>query len=125
MVQPRITLSDRIITVDLPCKTQRHAAKAQILAVFLACGLFGGCASDPFIDGRREAGSTRPLGPSTVNRVAICYNSRSTTPEAVMQLAESECAKTDRVPRYDGEDILDCSLVNPTRAYFRCVAPQS
>ena len=122
MVQPRKSFSLRNKTNVLGYETQSWASNAWFLAVFLALGLMGGCASEPFIDGRREAGSTRPLGPSTVNRVAICYNSRSTTPEAVMQLAESECAKTDRVPQFDGEDIMDCSVVNPTRAYFRCVA---
>ena len=124
MVQPKIRPSDCIITPDALTMTQRCSGKAWVLAVFLGFGLLSGCASEPFVDGRREAGSTRPLGPSTVNRVAICYNSRSTTPETVLALAESECAKTDRVPRFDGEDIMDCSVVNPTRAYFRCVAPQ-
>ncbi len=111
---------------DPRIRPQKSPARAWILAAFVAFpGLTGlaGCASEPFVDGRREAGSTRPVGPSSANRVAICYNSRATTPEAVWQLAESECAKTDRVPQYQGQDALSCSIVNPTRIFFRCVAP--
>ena len=124
-VQPGISFSDHRMTHNFRLKTQGQPAKGWILVVFLMSGLFSACSSDPFIDGRREAGATRDIGPSTVNRVAICYNSRSTTAEAVLRLAESECAITERVPRYDGEDIFACSVVNPTRAYFRCVAPKT
>ncbi|MBT5241925.1 MAG: hypothetical protein HN793_05345 [Rhodospirillaceae bacterium] len=99
--------------------------KACILAAFTILSTLSGCASEPFVDGRREAGSSRTVGRSGLNRVAICYNSRSTTPDAVRQLAESECAKTDRVPLYDGEDILSCSIASPTRVFFRCMAPTS
>ncbi|NKB42905.1 MAG: hypothetical protein GKS03_01380 [Alphaproteobacteria bacterium] len=105
--------------------SQKIGAKAWILGGFFALSTLTGCASEPFVDGRREAGSDRSVGRSGLNRVAICYNSRSTTPEAVRQLAESECTKTDRVPLYDGEDILSCSIASPTRVFFRCVAPKS
>jgi len=103
--------------------TEKMAVNAFVLEGFLALAGLSGCAIDPFIDGRREAGSSRSVGRSTANTVAICYNSRSTTPAAVMQMAESECAKTDRVPRFDREDVLSCSISNPTRAYFKCVSP--
>ena len=102
---------------------QIQSTRAWILALFLVCGLLSGCAADPFVDGRREAGSTRNIGPSTLNRVAICFNGRTTPQEAVLELAESECAKTDRVPQYDGQDRFSCTWGNPTRAFFRCVAP--
>ena len=106
-------------------RTQRMGANTLILLGFLALFGLASCATEHFVDGRWEAGSTVPVGRSNADRVAICYNNRSTKAAAVRQLAESECAKTDRVPRFDGEDILACSLVNPTRAYFLCVAPAS
>lgn len=122
-VQPRIHfLTDRMCE-QARFVSEKMSAKACFLAGFLALAGLSSCAVDPYVDGRREAGSSRTVGRSNENRVAICYNSRSTTPAAVMQLAESECAKTDRVPRFDGEEILSCSVSNPTRAFFRCVAP--
>ena len=110
---------------SLRSKAQICSTRAWILAVFLVGGLVSGCASEPFVDGRREAGSTRNIGPSTLNRVAICFNSRTTPADVVMELAESECSKTDRVPRYEGQDRFDCTWGNPSRAFFRCVAPDS
>jgi hypothetical protein len=103
--------------------TEKRPVNLYILAGILALVGLSGCAAGPFIDGRREAGSNRTVGQSNANTVAICYNSRSATPAAVMKMAESECAKTDRVPNFDGEDILSCSISNPTRAYFKCVSP--
>ena len=113
------------MSIDLRIRPQERRPKAWILAAFATVLALAGCASEPFVDGRREAGSTRTVGPSTADRVAICYNSRRTTPEMVWQLAESECAKTERVPRYDGQDALSCSIASPTRIFFRCVAPGS
>ena len=124
MVQPRRSFLYRFVQYDRAARARQKSIRPSILAFFLVFSLISGCTSEPFIDGRREAGSTRTLGPSTPNRVAICYNSRTTTPEAVKQLAESECAKTDRLPLYDGENIMDCSVINPTRVYFRCVTRQ-
>lgn len=105
--------------------SKKNRPKAWITGVFLAALGLAGCAAQPFVDGRREAGSTRTVGRSSASVVAICYNSRSTTPQVVWELAESECAKTDRVPRYDREDVMACSVANPTRIYFRCVRPES
>jgi hypothetical protein len=80
-----------------------------------------GCASAPFVDGRREAGQTTPVGASTPDRVAICYSSRGTTPRDVTQLAQTECAKTNRTAVFDGQDEFRCALLTPTRAFFKCV----
>ncbi|MBL8628644.1 MAG: hypothetical protein JNM81_03380 [Rhodospirillaceae bacterium] len=77
----------------------------------------------PFIDGRREAGQTTPIGPSTPDRVAVCYSSQSATPAEVTALAKTECAKTNRAPVFDGQDQFRCALFAPTRAFFKCVAP--
>jgi hypothetical protein len=91
-------------------------------AAALAAALLTGCGTAPFVDGRREAGQTTMVGASSPDRVAICYSSRSTTPRAVLALAEAECAKTGRTARFDGQDELRCALLAPTRAFFKCVA---
>ena len=80
-----------------------------------------GCGTAPFVDGRREAGQTKPVGPSTPDRVAICYSSKATTPKDVLALAQAECAKTNRSAQFDGQDTFRCALLAPTRAFFKCV----
>jgi hypothetical protein len=80
------------------------------------------CSGTPYVDSRREAGQISTVGASTPDRVAICYSSQSTTLADVMKLAESECAKTDRIPRFSHQDDAACALMAPTRAFFRCVA---
>ena len=95
---------------------------------WLPCGLalgliLSGCASAPFVDGRREAGQIAPVGLSTPDRVAICYSSRGTTPRAVLALAQTECAKTNRNAVFDTQDEFRCALLAPTRAFFKCVGP--
>jgi len=92
---------------------------AGVIAMLAA--VLGGCASAPFVDSRREAGQTTPVGASTPDRVAVCYSSRGTTPQGVLALAQAECAKTNRRAQFDGQSEFRCALLAPTRAYFRCV----
>ena len=84
--------------------------------------LLGACGTPPYIDSRREAGQTEPVGTSTPNRVAICYSKSATATAEVQKLAESECAKTGRVPRLDHEDRWTCTMVAPRRVFYSCVA---
>lgn len=84
--------------------------------------LLNACTSAPYVDARREAGQTAPVGTSTPDVVAICYSSRKATPEEVLKLAESECAKTGRTARMESEVSWSCTLAAPTRAFYRCVA---
>ena len=95
-----------------------------VLAVALSGPLLG-CGTAPYVDSRREAGQTALVGTSTQDRVAICYSSNAATPGALLRLAESECAKTGRTARFDGQDFGGCVLLAPTRAFFRCVAKES
>jgi len=89
-------------------------------AGFIALSL-SGCGGAPYVDTRREAGQTQPVGASTPDMVAICYSSQSTTPGELLSMAESECAKTDRTARFSHQETASCSLMTPTHAYFRCV----
>ncbi len=82
--------------------------------------LTGGCAGQPYVDTRREAGRSINIGPSNEETVAICHAGVTAPPEAV-KLAESECAKTGRVPHYEERTRFTCALKTPTRSYFRCV----
>jgi hypothetical protein len=98
-----------------------HSSRAAMAALALVAAVAAGCAGAPYVDSRREAGQTAPVGTSTPDRVAICYSDRSTTPQALLEMAQAECAKTARRARFDGQDRMSCALRAPTRAYFRCI----
>ena len=100
---------------------QRSTA-AGLLLVLTAT--LGGCAGQAYVDVRREAGTQINVGPSNADVVAICHAGVNAPPEAV-KLAESECAKTGRVPRYEQRTRFTCALRTPTRSYFRCMPPNA
>jgi hypothetical protein len=91
------------------------------LALGTAVLVLSACGSGAYVDSRREAGKTVPVGPSTPDRVAICYSNAAGTGEQVLKMAESECAKTGRVPVRDHEDRWSCTMLTPRRIFFRCV----
>ena len=84
--------------------------------------LLGACGTAPYVDSRREAGQQAPVGPSTPDLVTICYAGSATSGADVMKLAESECAKTGRVPKLDHEERWACTMLSPRRIFYRCVA---
>ena len=93
------------------------AGPALALTLFL-----GACGAAPYVDSRREAGQREPVGTSTADTVAICYSSQSATPEDLYKLAESECAKTGRLPELASQERWSCTVAAPTRIFYRCVA---
>lgn len=95
---------------------KRTTAAAGLLFAALAA-----CAS-PYVDSRREAGQKLPVGMSTPDVVAICFAPAQTSRQQALALAQPECAKTGRVAIFDHEDPWSCTLLTPTRAFFRCAA---
>ena len=91
-------------------------------ALVLTALALAACTGAPFVDARREAGKQITVGPSNEDVVAICH-AGSDPPPAALKLAESECAKTGRAPRYEQGARVTCTLATPTRSYFRCVTP--
>ena len=85
-------------------------------AFFLsACGQFS-----PFVDSRREAGQIEPVGQSTLDKVAVCYNPIWSDDADVSELARLECAKTGRQAIYQETSWFSCRLVNPSTAFYDC-----
>jgi len=58
-----------------------------------------------------------------ISSVAICYNGSATTPKDLLALAESACAKFGKVAKFGHQDLLQCPLMTPARAFFRCELP--
>ncbi len=83
--------------------------------------ILNACATAAYVDSRREAGQTTPVGTSTPDMPAICYASGPGAAEDVARMAESECAKTGRAAVRDHEDRWGCTMLTPRRIFFRCV----
>ncbi|SDD70765.1 hypothetical protein [Rhodospira trueperi] len=90
-------------------------------AVILSLGL-SACGT-PFVDSRREAGSTGTVGASSANRPVICYAKGETTPDQIRAMAAEVCAETGRFAVFEREDLGNCRLMQPWRAFFRCEKP--
>ena len=85
--------------------------------------LLGACSGPAYVDMRREAGNPATVGSASLDSPTVCYSVRRTTPQEVLALAREVCARTDRVPLYQSSDWLTCTLMQPRRALFKCVAP--
>lgn len=78
------------------------------------------CSLSPFVDVRREAGTTDLVGRSTRETVAVCYNALTTTPAAVRAVAEQECAKQKKHAVFIRQTEASCRLLLPAHAYYAC-----
>lgn len=105
----------------------RHVRRARALLPLMAAGiLLAACTPlpEPFLDMRREAGTTFIVGSSTLDRPAVCYNTANATADDVKALANAACAETGRVAVYESSDIAHCTVLHPHRSFFRCVEPE-
>ncbi len=90
-----------------------------LLWVFMLCS---GCAQfNPYLDSRREAGVIGTIGPSTDDKISICYNALASNAQQIIAMAEKECAKTGRKPIFTAQKSWDCSFLVPTRVEYLCV----
>jgi len=87
------------------------------LLLTLAAALAGCGALDPYPAPPRAALPVAPAGP----RVAICYNTLSTTLAEVQKEAQQECAAGALAEPADTDWYLqNCPLLLPARATFVC-----
>ncbi|MBY0510985.1 MAG: hypothetical protein K2P94_12655 [Rhodospirillaceae bacterium] len=101
---------------------QSHKAKGTAWLILGLGAALSGCGTTAYVDSRREAGQTTPVGMSNPNRVAICYSKSATAAAEVEKLAESECARTGRVPQFSAEERWGCTMIAPRRVFYSCVA---
>jgi hypothetical protein len=97
--------------------------KQKIFFAIIACFFVNACVGSVFVDTRRDAGTTKMVGESTPDMVAICYAPSKATKKQIYDLAEKECAKTDRVAKFHHKSDFTCRLTVPNHAYFKCVDP--
>jgi hypothetical protein len=109
---------------DRPTVRRITARVVALLAVAAVGACLGACTGSPYVDSRREAGKKIMVGSSNADVVAICYKGGDPQPD-VIKLAEDACKQTDRVPQYVSHTRLSCNWLTPSRAFFRCVAPET
>lgn len=53
--------------------------------------------------------------------VSICYHKGSTTPQILNRMAEDECSRFGKKPKFKQNQVLMCSISNPALISFDCV----
>ena len=93
---------------------------AGAVALLLGAAALTTCtALDPYPTTPRAAKPGQPAGA----RVAICYNTLTTTLPEVRQEAQRECAADTTAEPVDTDwYLINCPLLLPARASFVCVA---
>ncbi len=88
--------------------------------------LLGGCwggayVYDPIKFNREAEGFGRPV--KDINSVTICYSRLMATSREVVSLAEAECAKFNKLARFQRQDRTTCPMAAPIAARYRCLSP--
>lgn len=95
---------------------------AMALAVGSAAAL-GGCSrAEPHVYRAAEF-DRRTLGKAPVvvpGEIQVCYSKQGTGPDAVVRLAEEECAKYGKSAQFIGNEIYNCPLSTPVSARYYC-----
>lgn len=100
-----------------PLLLRRHA-----FGLFLFTMMFLSACSQvhPFVDTRREAGQEKPIGYSTPDRSAVCYNPFTADMEEVQRLAEEACQKTNRHAVFKERKNFSCRFLTPSINFYDC-----
>ena len=86
-----------------------------LLLLLTACSEFG-----PFVDTRREAGQTEPVGQSRPDRIAVCYNPVWHSDKSIEKLATAACAQQNKQAVYADTSYFNCRFVSPNTAFYTC-----
>jgi hypothetical protein len=91
-----------------------------VVVLLLGATALGGCnLLDPFPTTARGAQPGQPAG----ERVAVCYNSMTTTLAEVREQAQRECAANSVAEPVDTDWYMQtCPILLPARASFVCLS---
>jgi len=99
--------------------TNKYAIYFIVVLVFCV-----GCTPrEPFVYYQQEFNRDAPtFGKKQINitKIRICYSKISTTSKKITLLAEKECAKVNKYPRFIRHDTLFCPISTPTGAQYLC-----
>lgn len=91
------------------------------LSLLTVCSIcFLGCSQvEPFIDARREAGTTQPVGSSTKQYPVVCYGLFGNAAER-QALAQSVCDESNTIAVLKDTSYFDCKLLTPLKETYQC-----
>ncbi len=98
------------------------------VALLLFLVVLAACDREAYIFTPNEFDRSRPgFGRELMDRseLQICYSRQITTQEALLDMAAKECGRFGKQAVFSHHESLECPLVTPTRAHFRCVAPSA
>ena len=98
--------------------------KPAALLLFLV--VLAACDREAYIFTPNEFDRSRPgFGRELKDRseLQICYSKQITTQQALLDMAAKECGRFGKQAVFSHDESLECPLMTPTRAHFRCVAP--
>lgn len=100
----------------------------KILNMILLFSFLSGCSIlDPYIDRRREPGTSDInklyIGKSKADAPAICYNPLLTQDSELQAMADAECIKnnTGTHAEFIEKDGFSCKVLLPATAFYQCV----
>lgn len=103
-------------------------SRKKILNMALLVCLLCGCnALDPYIDRRRNPGTSDVsklyTGSSRPDKPAVCYNQLLSTEDELQALADAECVKNNTGTRavFVKTDNFSCKLLLPATNFYKCV----
>ena len=76
------------------------------------------CACTSYVDTRREAGQLTPVGQSSPQRIAICYNPMFGSEAERLDQAKQACASGKA--RFEEAKYFNCALFYPNTAFYKC-----
>lgn len=108
-------------------------AVAILIGTIALAATQGGCArfkpsvsSEPYIYRATEFDRTQAnygQEPKTITEVRVCYRKDKTTPSQIGEMAHGECARFGKSAIFIGNDYLNCPLLTPAEAFYRCLGP--
>lgn len=96
------------------------------VALLLFLVVLAACDREAYIFTPNEFDRSRPgFGRELTDRseLQICYNNQTITPQALLGMAAKECGRFGKRAVFSHHEYLECPLMTPARAHFRCVAP--
>lgn len=92
------------------------------MSIFCVAALLTACSPvEPFVDSWTAIGKAEKVPRSSADEVAICYNKYTGDEKRLQELADAECAKTNRHATYLDTERFTCCLAAPSTVYYKCV----
>ena len=87
------------------------------------CIFLTGCAGQPYINVNNEFNrdSNHYLqGPQSRNKVEVCYNTRSTNPKQIIEIASKGCMRFGKRAKFLKNSFTICPIRTPVAAIYEC-----